>query len=78
MIHVDRSRPFQPGGEDVPTMPEAEIEYLTRRAAQQLVLAQRATLPAVTAAHYQLATAYLDRVAASTGSASPTGPRDRP
>jgi hypothetical protein len=44
-------------------MSQDEVEYLTRRAERQLELAQRATLPKVTAFHYQLASLYLERIA---------------
>ncbi len=44
-------------------MPQHEVEYLTRRAERQLELAQRATVPAITAFHYRLANLYLERVA---------------
>lgn len=79
MIHVDRRKPFSDRGEDIQAMPEREIEYLTRRAGQQLVLAQRATLPAVTAAHYRLANAYLERIAeaAPADDLSTSEPRGR-
>lgn len=43
-------------------MTESDVEYLTRRAEQHLQLAQQAVVPAVTAAHYRFATAYLDRI----------------
>lgn len=41
--------------------------YFRRRAEQELDLAQRATDGAVVLAHYQLAEAYLERLAPSEG-----------
>ena len=45
-------------------MPEDDLAYLQRRAESELELAQRSEAPEVTAAHYKLAEAYLDRAAA--------------
>lgn len=43
-------------------MSEDEISYFTARAEAELERAQKATDPAVVQAHYELATAYLDRI----------------
>lgn len=43
-------------------------EYFTRRAEQEVVLAVAATHPAAVAAHYQLSTAYLERLYDDTAS----------
>ena len=48
-------------------MSEEEISYFTARAEMELELAQRATTPAAVQAHYELATAYLDRVYGRSG-----------
>lgn len=42
--------------------PGDELRYLQRRAEEELEMAQRSTVPEVTAAHYQFAEAYLDRI----------------
>ena len=41
-----------------------EVDYYMRRAEAELDLAQHAILPKVTAAHYRLSQAYLERVEA--------------
>lgn len=43
---------------------EDDLAYLQQRAEAELELAQRSEAPEVTAAHYKLAEAYLDRVTA--------------
>lgn len=48
-------------------MPDNDLNYYRRRAEFELERAQAATLPKVVAAHYQLASAYLDRVHAARG-----------
>lgn len=45
-------------------MADDDLAYLQRRAEAELELAQRSETPEVTAAHYKLAEAYLDRVEA--------------
>lgn len=42
-------------------MSNKDFDYYSRRAADELAMAQRATQPHVVAAHYRLATAYLER-----------------
>ena len=49
-------------------MPENDLRYYRRRAECELERAQAATIPKVVAAHYQLASAYLERVEAAQGS----------
>ncbi|TFI59794.1 hypothetical protein E2493_02865 [Sphingomonas parva] len=44
--------------------PEDEIEYFQARAEQELELAQKANAPEVVAAHFEMASEYLERVAA--------------
>ena len=46
-------------------MTDNDINYYQRRAEAELVMAQQATLPEVVSAHYQLADAYLERVASA-------------
>lgn len=41
-----------------------DVAYLTRRAEQELALAQRSQVPAAVTAHYKLASMYLERVEA--------------
>lgn len=43
-------------------MSREEIEYFQQRAELQIELAQRAENPSAVKAHYQLASAYLDRI----------------
>ena len=43
-------------------MVQDDAAYFHRRAEVQLALAERAELPQVVSAHYQLANAYLDRL----------------
>jgi hypothetical protein len=43
-------------------MSREDIEYFQQRAELQIELAQRAENPSVVQAHYQLASAYLDRI----------------
>lgn len=45
-------------------MSEDELDYLGRRAEVELEMAQRSQSQEVTAAHYQLAEAYLERIQA--------------
>lgn len=45
-------------------MPQQELDYLQRRAEAELEMAQRSVTPEATAAHYQLAEAYLERIQA--------------
>lgn len=51
--------------------PDENLQYLQRRAEEELEMAQRSTVPEVTAAHYQLAEAYLERIEAKQ--AAPAG-----
>ena len=44
-------------------MSDEDVAYFYRRAEDELEMAQKAELPKVVAAHYQLASAYLERVA---------------
>lgn len=53
-------------------MSEEEIAYLTARAEAELALAQQATSPAVVQVHYELATAYLERIYEADESAGRT------
>lgn len=46
------------------TMRRADVDYLTRRAEQELELACRATHSAATAAHYRLSNFYLEQIEA--------------
>ena len=43
-------------------MSNEEVEYYERRAEAEIALAQKARHKAVVQAHYQLASAYLDRI----------------
>lgn len=43
-------------------MPPEDVDYLEQRAEAQLELAQTATDPRAVQAHYDLATAYLERI----------------
>jgi hypothetical protein len=43
-------------------MPLEDVDYLEQRAEAQLELARTATDPRVVQAHYELATAYLERI----------------
>ena len=54
-------------------MPQEELDYLQRRAEAELEMAQRSESPEATAAHYQLAEAYLDRVEAQKEAAKGEG-----
>ena len=47
-------------------MSHADIEYFQRRAEQEIELAQRAGNSRVVQAHYELASAYLDRIHGNT------------
>lgn len=65
--------------------PGEDLRYLQRRAEEELEMAQRSIVPEATAAHYQLAEAYLDRieareVAAASGqsAAEPADPEPLP
>ena len=49
--------------------PQEELDYLQRRAEDELEMAQRCESPEATAAHYQLAEAYLERIGAHKESA---------
>jgi len=52
-------------------MSHEDSAYFHHRAEVQLALAERAELPQVVLAHYQLANAYLDRLAAAGESNPP-------
>jgi len=54
-----------------------DLDYLQRRAEKELEMAQRSVAPEVTAAHYKLAEAYLERVEVlrASAAAEPDGPR---
>ena len=43
-------------------MPQNELEYYERRAEAEIELAQKADHSAAVRAHYELASAYLDRI----------------
>jgi hypothetical protein len=43
-------------------MSREDVEYFQRRAEVQIELAQRADNPSAVKAHYELASAYLDRI----------------
>ena len=45
-------------------LPQEELDYLQGRAEAELEMAQRCESPEATAAHYQLAEAYLERIGA--------------
>ena len=45
-------------------MPQEDLDYLQRRAESELEMAQQSESPEATAAHYQLAEAYLERIEA--------------
>ncbi|MDM7957982.1 hypothetical protein [Blastomonas sp.] len=47
-----------------------DLDYLQRRAEKELEMAQRSETPEVTAAHYKLAEAYLERVEVLRASAA--------
>lgn len=51
-------------------MSDNDAAYFHRRAEVQLALAERAELPEVVSAHYQLANAYLDRLSSVEARAS--------
>lgn len=51
-------------------MPDDELDYLQRRVETELEMAQRSETPEVTAVHYKLAEAYLERVEALRVSAA--------
>ena len=51
-------------------MSDDDLDYLEGRAQTELEMAQRSESPAVTAAHYQLAEAYLERVETLRASAA--------
>tara|TARA_R110000787_G_scaffold47925_5_gene115840 strand:+ start:454 stop:714 length:261 start_codon:yes stop_codon:yes gene_type:complete len=51
-------------------MPDDDLDYLQRRVETELEMAQRSETPEVTAAHYKLAEAYLERVEALRASAA--------
>lgn len=55
-----------------PAAADEELDYLQRRAEQELEMAQRSASPEATAAHYQLAEAYLERMEARKA-ATPSG-----
>jgi hypothetical protein len=44
-------------------MSDEDLGFFYRRAEEELEMAHRAELPKVVAAHYQIASAYLERVA---------------
>jgi hypothetical protein len=52
-------------------MPRDEIEYYQTRAEAEIALAQQASHSKAVQAHYQLASAYLDRIHGETPSAGP-------
>jgi hypothetical protein len=53
-------------------MSRDEVDYFQKRAEVQIELAQRAENPSAVKAHYQLASAYLDRIdGASPKAAAP-------
>ncbi len=52
-------------------MSREEFDYYQRRAETQIELAQRAQCPRAVQAHYQLASAYLDRIHGDTPKAGP-------
>ncbi len=58
--------------------PGADLQYLQRRAEEELEAAQRSTAPEVTAAHYQLAEAYLERIEAKRAAPAGGGGADEP
>ncbi len=43
-------------------MPHQDVEYYERRAEAEIELARQARSPEAVQAHYQLATAYLDKI----------------
>ena len=43
-------------------MPQKDVDYYERRAEAEITLAQRANHRAAVQAHYELASAYLDRI----------------
>ena len=51
-------------------MSDSDVEYLQRRAEQEIELARLSTKPEVVAVHYALAEMYLQRVAKARGSTS--------
>lgn len=57
-------------------MSNDDLDYLEGRAQTELEMAQRSQTPEVTAAHYKLAEAYLERVEAlrTSAAAEPGGP----
>lgn len=55
-----------------------DLQYLQRRAEEELEAAQRSTVPEVTAAHYQLAEAYLERIDAKRAAPASGGGADEP
>lgn len=48
-----------------------DLQYLQQRAEEELEAAQRSTVPEVTAAHYQLAEAYLEQIDAKREGGEP-------
>ena len=52
-------------------MSREEEDYYQRRAEAEIELAQRADCPRVVQAHYQLASAYLDRIHGDTPDSGP-------
>lgn len=57
-------------------MSSDDSEYLEMRAEEEIGLAQQATDPRVVQAHYQLATAYLDRIHGEEDEPSGTPPTE--
>ena len=55
-------------------MPQHELDYLRRRAEAELEMAQRSETPEATAAHYQLAEAYLEQIQAQEAAPGEEGP----
>jgi hypothetical protein len=58
--------------------PGEDLQYLQRRAEEELEAAQRSTVPEVTAAHYQLAEAYLERLDAKRATPASSRGADEP
>jgi hypothetical protein len=52
-------------------MPRDDLTYYEKRAETEIELAQRATHASVVRAHYELATAYLDRIHGDGSQAAP-------
>lgn len=59
-------------------MPPEDVDYLEQRAEAQLELAQTATDPRAVQAHYDLATAYLERIHGEESARGLAAPVDGP